>query len=114
MSKLIKVKRPSDGKEASIPESELENYAKGGYLPTGAAGSSDNDEPKTIDEMTGKELIAYAAENEINLGGKTKKADVLALIKAAETDESGDDDESDDDETDEDSDEDEDEDDDFE
>lgn len=49
----------------------------------------------TLSEMTVKELVAYAGANDIDLDGATKKAEVLAVIEAAErgdTDnESGDD-----------------------
>jgi hypothetical protein len=34
--------------------------------------------------MTVEELKAYAAENSIDITGKTLKADILAAIKAAE------------------------------
>lgn len=36
-----------------------------------------------VDEMTVDELKAYAAENNIDLGEATKKADILAAIKNA-------------------------------
>lgn len=38
---------------------------------------------KEVDEMTVDELKAYAAENNIDLGEATKKADILAAIKNA-------------------------------
>ena len=42
------------------------------------------DKKKTnVDEMTVDELKAYAAENNIDLGEATKKADILAAIKNA-------------------------------
>lgn len=42
------------------------------------------EEKKTnVDEMTVDELKAYAAENNIDLGEATKKADILAAIKNA-------------------------------
>lgn len=40
--------------------------------------------PDPLAAMSVKELTAYAAEKEIDLGGATKKADILAAIKAAE------------------------------
>lgn len=42
-------------------------------------------EAVNLDTMTVAQLKAYAAEHEIDLTGKTLKADILAAIKAAET-----------------------------
>ena len=42
--------------------------------------------PGLVDGMTIPELQAYAEENGIDLGDATKKADILAAVKAAETD----------------------------
>jgi 3'-phosphoadenosine 5'-phosphosulfate sulfotransferase (PAPS reductase)/FAD synthetase len=39
-------------------------------------------EIKPIDKMTVEELKQYAAENRIDLGATTKKADILAVIAA--------------------------------
>lgn len=39
---------------------------------------------KTVDEMTLVELKEYAEKNTIDLGGKTKKDEILAAIKAAQ------------------------------
>lgn len=83
MTKTIKMTRPSDGKTADVAESEVENYARGGYLPdTGKA--AEPAKPKTVGQMTVKELTAYASENDIELGEATKKAEILELIAAAE------------------------------
>lgn len=38
-----------------------------------------------LDKMTVNELKAYAAEKEINISGIERKADILAAIKAAES-----------------------------
>lgn len=38
-----------------------------------------------IDDMTRDQLIAYATENAIDLNGASKKDDILAIIKAAES-----------------------------
>lgn len=38
-----------------------------------------------VDAMKLDQLVEYAAANEIDLDGATKKADVLAVIKAADT-----------------------------
>jgi flagellar hook-basal body complex protein FliE len=35
--------------------------------------------------MTAEQLKAYAAENDLDLGGATKKADIMAAIQKAET-----------------------------
>jgi len=42
------------------------------------------EENKTIDKMTIDELKTYAEEKQIDLGGATKKAEILAIIKAIE------------------------------
>lgn len=43
------------------------------------------DKPKedkvNYDEMTWNELRTYIADNEIDIGGNTKKADILAYLK---------------------------------
>ncbi|WP_033818887.1 hypothetical protein [Kitasatospora sp. MBT63] len=39
----------------------------------------------SLEKMTVEELQAYAAENDYDLGGVTKKADILAAVQAAET-----------------------------
>lgn len=70
-----------------------EVWTKGTFNPatltfTAAGGTSATPEtpttPKSLDEMTVEELKAYAAENSIDITGKTLKADTLAAIKAAE------------------------------
>lgn len=50
----------------------------------GYAVEGDFKEPDPMAAMTVKDLIAYAEEKKIDLGDKTKKADILAVIKAAE------------------------------
>lgn len=49
-----------------------------GYEVTGEADA------KSIDDMKVDELKAYAAENNIDLGEATKKADILKIIQEAE------------------------------
>lgn len=49
-----------------------------GYEVTGEADA------KPIEEMKVDELKAYAAENNIDLGEATKKADILKIIQEAE------------------------------
>lgn len=44
-------------------------------------------EEKSIDKMTVAELKEYANQHEIDLGEATKKDDILAVIKGAESDE---------------------------
>lgn len=41
------------------------------------------DDTDGVDGMTVNQLRAYAAEHDIDLGNVTKKADILALVKAA-------------------------------
>ena len=48
---------------------------------------SDGDAPISLGEMTVEELKHFAADNGIDLGKATKKADIISLIEAA-TDES--------------------------
>lgn len=47
----------------------------------------DKGEGKSIDNMKLDELKAYAEENNIDISGVERKADVLAAIKAAESSE---------------------------
>lgn len=51
-----------------------------GYEVTGEADAVE----KSIDKMNLDELKAYAAENNIDLGEATKKADILKVIQEAE------------------------------
>lgn len=51
-----------------------------GYEVTGEADAVE----KSIDKMNLDELKAYAAENNIDLGEATKKADILKIIQEAE------------------------------
>lgn len=44
---------------------------------------------KSLEDMTIAELKAYAAEKEIDLGVATRKDDILAAIKAAEAEGTG-------------------------
>ncbi|MCR8983270.1 hypothetical protein [Brevibacillus laterosporus] len=44
-------------------------------------------EEKSLDKMTVAELKEYAIQHEIDLGEATKKDDILAVIKGAESDE---------------------------
>jgi hypothetical protein len=41
--------------------------------------------PAPLDKRTVEQLLAYAAENDLDLGGATKRADILAAIQTAET-----------------------------
>lgn len=49
------------------------------YIVVGTIG-----EAKALDDMTVDELKAYAARHSIDITGKTSKADILAVIKAAQ------------------------------
>ena len=68
---------------------EVKAAIKKGRLKVIEGGSADPAKSKTVEEMTVPELQAYAAEKEIDLGDATKKADILAAIKAAEAEKAG-------------------------
>lgn len=63
---------------SSIPEDETAGEQGGGAGDTGAAGNDDGS--GKFDQMTVPELRAYAKEAGIDLGGATKKADILTLL----------------------------------
>jgi hypothetical protein len=44
----------------------------------------DDDDPKTIEEMTIAELKKHAKENEIDLGDAKKQKEILSVIQATE------------------------------
>ncbi|MFE2106642.1 Rho termination factor N-terminal domain-containing protein [Kitasatospora sp. NPDC059463] len=67
--------------------------AAGTPVPSGAAGgdtgSAAEQAPPALKGMTVEQLRAYATENDIDLAGATKKAEILAAIEAAETGDGG-------------------------
>jgi hypothetical protein len=81
-----------------VPRDVADDLVAGGYaVPVGGpakpaaktpktpAPPKGEDVPGSLDGKTVEQLLAYAVENELDLGGATKKADILAAIKAAET-----------------------------
>lgn len=64
-------------KEAAIEiiEAELERRA--------AADQDEELDLSHLDDMTKSQLIEYAEDNEVDLGDATKKADIIAAIRAA-------------------------------
>lgn len=69
------------GFQVAVPVTRLGGkYPAGVIVPAGAQTAS----AKAVDDMTIDELKAYAADNGIDLGGATLKADILAAVKAAE------------------------------
>lgn len=72
------------------PTESPEPDGPGGDGPEGPdePGGDGGEEPaKALDDMTVDELKAYAAEHSIDLAGLTLKGDILAAIKAAESQE---------------------------
>jgi hypothetical protein len=81
---------------AQVPRDVAEDLLAGGYaVPVGGRAKPVAKTPTKdlagdggavpLDKLTVEQLLAYAAENDIDLGGATKKADLLAAIQAAET-----------------------------
>ena len=60
---------------------EVKAAVKKGHLKVLEGGKTED--PKALEDMTVAELKAYAAEMEIELGGATKKDDILAAIQKA-------------------------------
>ena len=93
MSKTIKMKRESDGKEVDVHPNELSNYAVGGFVPVDekiakklAAGEmppapSAAPTEKEYKDMTVDELKAAAEAKSIDLEGAKKKADILDKLE---------------------------------
>ena len=75
-----------------VADEDVDSLVKSGAIvlvppqPKGAAESEgEENEDKNLEEMTVNELKAYAAEKEIDISRVEKKADILAAIKAAES-----------------------------
>lgn len=67
---------------AEVEEKELaEALVASGYFELVEA----SDEGVNLDKMTKAQLEAYAAENGIDLTGKTSKADIIVAIKEAQS-----------------------------
>ncbi|MFE5309706.1 hypothetical protein [Isoptericola sp. NPDC056605] len=58
----------------------------GDHLTDAPAPADSSDEPKSLDKLKVDELKALAAELDVDLGDTTKKADIVALIAAAQAD----------------------------
>lgn len=72
----VQEENPEQAEQAETPENQEDPAAEG--------EKEENTEPPALEEMTVAELKAYAAENSIDLGTATKKADIIAAINAAE------------------------------
>ena len=64
----------NDGSEQTQNKNEAQDNTEG-------QNKEKDDKKKDIDDMTLKELHAYADLNKIDLQGKTKKADILEILK---------------------------------
>lgn len=73
--------------EVVVGSAEHKNLVTGGAEPIAAPTG---DTPGGLDGMTVKELRARADEVGVDLGDATKKADIVAVLEAADGDESGD------------------------
>jgi hypothetical protein len=70
--------------EGQVLEGELARYlADTGTPVTVLDDGAELEVDKPVEKMTAKELKAYAEANHIDLGGASKKADILAVITAA-------------------------------
>lgn len=83
MAELIQIK-PSDNLDAEPSTTTREAldkvWAAKGFIEVGADGQPQ----KPLDDRTVAELHAYAEVHGIDLLGQTKKADILAAIRAGE------------------------------
>ena len=83
----LAIKAKCAGRLNSIDAADMEKQDQEDQEPETPANEAQEDkEPETpaeidLDGMTVKELKAYAAENSIDLGNATKKADILDKIK---------------------------------
>ena len=67
-----------------IDQAQLDHLVAIGFIEPADDGQPDDGQPaKPVGEMTVDELKAYAAENNIDLTGASKKDDILAAIQAA-------------------------------
>lgn len=73
------------GFQVAVPVTRLGGkYPAGIVAPSGTSAASLDDAPSGFETMTNDQLKAYAETNGIDLGGATKKADIIAAIQAAE------------------------------
>ena len=56
-----------------------------GYFEYVESEGDDNNAPADISKMTVPQLEQYAKDNNIDLGGATKKADIIKAIEAAQS-----------------------------
>ena len=68
---------------AVVPE-QVDQQQIDHLLSVGLIAADDGQPAKPVGEMTVEELKAYAAENNIDLTGASKKDDILAAIQAAQ------------------------------
>lgn len=66
-----------------VEDADVEALVKDGAIVTVPPKAVENSD-KSLDTMKVDELRAYAESNNIDIGKATKKADILAVIKAAE------------------------------
>ncbi|MEK4193275.1 Rho termination factor N-terminal domain-containing protein [Paenibacillus sp. FSL L8-0323] len=68
-------------------EIELDDIQAKRLLELGAIAGEIPEEVKELEDMSGPELKAYAKKRDIDLGGATKKEDILAeILKAGGSD----------------------------
>ena len=75
-----------EGSQDNSNGSENPDSSKGEQEPEGSQQEStpaEDVEDVSFEDMTRAELIAYAAENDIDLNGASRKADILAAIQKA-------------------------------
>jgi len=74
-----------DGRDVDDPDAPA--YALPVFRPPAAAHPADNKDDEAgdgLDELSVRELRAYATEHDIDLGDAKKKADIVAAIRAAD------------------------------
>jgi len=69
--------------EFTISQAHYEKIKKFVDIVDDSPGTTDDQEPKSIEELTIPQLKAFAEEKGIDLGDATKKDDILSLIQAA-------------------------------
>lgn len=78
----ITLKHPGKGRTVVVPDNVAESYISQGWVVPGSPAPAEQDSAPSKSWKV-DELKAYAEENSIDLGGATKKADILTAIEAA-------------------------------
>lgn len=74
----------AQGRVVDVPENLVDSYTSLGWEPLdGESGETSGTPTAPSKSWKVDELTAYATEHGIDLGGATKKADILAVIEAA-------------------------------